>query len=179
MNRFFILIFTCIVLLLPPIVTQAHSEGIAQLIAVELDNCLVSVWTWPDPLLTGREVHIAALLAEKTEPGTTGAIILNSAVKVTFTPLAEGRVVTAPATHEQADVKFFYETKVRLREAGMYDITVDVQDDTWGCHGQVGFSLPVVAGLGVSWAVWVGAGAGVAALVGLGLWQRGRRRKDE
>jgi hypothetical protein len=158
------------------VVAQAHSEGTAQIIAVDVDNCQVSAWTWPDPLVTNQPAHVAVLVVEKAEVGTTGDILLDSAVAITFVPLSKAvDPITTPATHELADVKFFYETEVELDEEGMWDIIIAVKDDVWGCDGTAGFAIPVVAGslngllIGVVAVIVIGGGA-------VGVWQWRRRK---
>lgn len=175
MKRFAVFLLLFLSLVLPIMVAQAHSEGTAQLIAADVDNCQVSAWTWPDPLVTNQPAHVAVLVVEKAEAGTTGDILLDSSVEITFAPQAEtDERITTPATHELADVKFFYETEVELNESGMWDIAIAVKDDVWGCDGTTGFSIPVVASR-LNWLL-IGAVAVIVIGVGaVGVWQWRRR----
>jgi hypothetical protein len=176
MKRSVVFLLLCLSLVLPIVVVQAHSEGTAQLIAADVENCQVSAWTWPDPLVTGQPAHVAVLLVEKAEAGATGDIILDSNVEITFAPQSEAEApITTPATHELADVKFFYETEVELSETGIWDITIAVKDDVWGCDGSVGFAVPVVSG-GVNWLLWGGVVVMVIALAAVGVWLWRRRQ---
>ncbi|MBK9049472.1 MAG: hypothetical protein IPL78_00725 [Chloroflexi bacterium] len=75
MERLLVVTILFLALILPIVVAQAHSEGTAQLIAVDVDNCQVSAWTWPDPLVTNQPAHVAVLVVEKAEVGTTGDIL--------------------------------------------------------------------------------------------------------
>ncbi len=169
----FLLLFLSLVLSIA--VAQAHSEGTAQLIAADVENCQVSAWTWPDPLVTGQPAHVAVLLVEKAEVGTTGDIILDSNVEITFDPQSGAEEpISTPATHELADVKFFYETEVELSETGMWDITIAVKDAVWDCDGTVSFAIPVVSG-GVNWLLWGGVAVMVITLAAVGVWLWRRR----
>jgi len=176
MKRFAVFLLFFLSLVLPIVVVQAHSEGTAQLIAADVDNCQVSAWTWPDPLVADQPAHVAILLVEKAEAGATGDIILDSNVEISFAPQSEAQAsITAPATHELADVKFFYETEVELNEEGMWDITIAVKDDVWGCDGSVGFAIPVVKG-GLNWLLVAAAAFVVLGVGSVGVWQWRRRK---
>ena len=119
---------------------------------------------------------VAVLVVEKAEAGTTGDILLDSTVEITFAPQSEAEApITTPATHELADVKFFYETEVELNESGMWDITIAVKDGVWGCDGTTGFSIPVVAG-GLNWLLIGAVAVIVIALAAVGVWLWRRRQ---
>ncbi len=140
-----------------PLVAQAHSDGTAQLIGVDLGACQISAWTWPEPLVTNDPSHVSVLVVEKAPAGESGDILLNSEVEVVFTPQnGATESMTAAATHELADVKFFYETEAELAEAGTWDILIKVTDADTACAGEAGFAVPVTRGPGLNWGVVAG-----------------------
>lgn len=178
MKRIGWLLVLGILLVLPPLVVQAHSDGTAQLIGVDLGACQISAWTWPEPLLTNDPSHVTVLVVEKAPPGESGDILLNSEVEVVFTPQDNSvSVISAPATHELADVKFFYETKAELAEAGTWDILIKVRDDATSCTGEAGFSVPIAAGPILSWPLVAGIVVVLAGVIGMAVWQLRRRQK--
>ena len=170
---FLVLLFA---LILPPLVAQAHSDGTAQLIGVDLGTCQVSAWTWPDPLVSNTPSHVSVLVVEKAPAGETGDILMNSEVEVVFTPQDQPtETFSAAATHELADVKFFYETEDELPVVGTWDVLVKVQDDETACTGEAGFSV-VVTKPGINWLVIIGVGVVLVGAAVLGFWQLRRQQ---
>lgn len=180
MKRIGWLVGLLLALVLPPLVAQAHSDGTAQLIGVDLGACQISAWTWPEPLLTNDPSHVSVLVVEKAPPGESGDILLNSEVEVVFTP-QDGTIesMTAAATHELADVKFFYETEAELAAAGTWDILIKVTDADTACAGEAGFSVPVTSGPGLNWAVVGGVVVVLVGALGLAVWQLRQRQKAD
>ncbi|MBP7999369.1 MAG: hypothetical protein KA314_01160 [Chloroflexi bacterium] len=176
MKRFVGILWVGLGLILFPLIAQAHSEGTAQLIAADIGNCQVSAWTWPDPLVTGEPAHVAVLVMEKAEAGTTGDILLDSTVEVGFVPqTGTAQSIRVPATHELADVKFFYETEVSLAAEGMWNITIFAQDASTACGGEASFAVPVVKGGGNA-LLWGAVAALLLIVAGLAIWQVRRRK---
>lgn len=180
MKRISSLLVLCVALLLAPLVAQAHSDGTAQLIGVNLGACQISAWTWPEPLVTGDPSHVSVLVIETAPPGETGDILLDSEVEVTFAPQdGSSNAISAAATHELADVKFFYETEAELAEAGTWDILIKVRDDDTACEGEAGFSVPVSPGPVLNWPLVAGIVVIVAGAIGLAVWQLRQRQKAD
>lgn len=176
-KRFVIFAFALLVLGVSVRVVQAHSDGTAQLIGVDLGTCQISAWTWPEPLVTNSPSHVTVLVTEKAEAGTTGEILLDSEVTVRFAPQnGSAAEVSLTATHELADVKFFYETKERLGTEGVWDVVVTVADETTNCQGSASFSVPVQKGSLLKWFLWGGVVVALVVAIVMG-WQQAQKRQ--
>jgi len=169
----------CVLVLVVSIrVVQAHSDGTAQLIGVDLGTCQISAWTWPEPLVTNSPSHVSVLVTEKAEAGTTGEILLDSTVAVSFVPQdGSAAELTGAATHELADVQFFYEMEEMLTTVGMWDVTVTVTDAATDCAGEASFSVPVEKGSVLKWFVWGGVVVVLVAAIVVGWWQVQKKQK--
>lgn len=178
MKRVWLFVLLVMALIGSTLAVRAHSDGTAQLIGVDLGACQISAWTWPAPLVTNTPSHVSVLVTEKAEAGTTGEILLDSAVTVEFAPQdGSSALVSSEATHELADVKFFYETEELLATEGVWDVTVKVTDEATGCEGEASFAVPVEKGSLVGWYLWGGVAVLLVAALVFGWWRVQQKQK--
>lgn len=178
MRRVWLFVLLLIALIGSTYAVQAHSDGTAQLIGVDLGTCQISAWTWPAPLVTNTPSHVSVLVTEMAEAGTTGEILLDSNVTIRFAPQdGSSAEQSSAATHELADVKFFYETEGKLATEGMWDVTVMVTDAASGCEGEAAFAVPVQKGSLWGWFLWGGVAVLLVAALVFGWWQVQQKQK--
>jgi hypothetical protein len=142
----------------------AHGGGTPQLVHQVAGPYAIYASTSPDPLRVGTmHVTVALVLPEDEEP------VLNANVQIIAMPPA-GAQVTAAATHENAQIKSFYEADLPVDTPGRWRVTVAYQDGD--AAGSATFTVEVMPaaidrrliglgaallGLGVA-AVWIGRG---------------------
>ncbi len=115
---------------------QAHGGGTPQLVQAPAGAYEVYTWTNPDPARVGI-VHVTVALVEPA----TQQPVLNAAVQV-LAQLAEGgQEAAAPATHDNAAIRTYYEADLELPAAGRWQITVAHSDAAGG--GSASFDLEV------------------------------------
>jgi len=129
------------ILLLAVQPVRAHITGTPHLVNAPAGNYLVTVWTAPNPVRTD-DFHVIVGVTRPEDP----SLILGETVMVTAVP-ANGRhpAVTAQATHEQSDNKFFYEAYLEVEEEGLYEVAVTVGAATVGEQNGVTFTIAVEA----------------------------------
>lgn len=178
-KRFVSLVLTVLVLVVPIRLVQAHSDGTAQLIGADLGTCQISAWTWPEPLVTNSPSHVSVLVTETAEAGTTGEILFDSAVTVSFVPQDGSTAeLTREATHGATNEELFYEAEQTLATAGMWDVTITVADRDTACEGQASFSVPVQKKSQLSLFLWGGVAVLLLAALVFGWWQVQKRQKE-
>lgn len=103
--------------------------GTPQISNQEMGPYRVFVWSDPQPAQVG-EYHVAVALTENIPGDTTGFAgdaVLDAEVLVTVTHAGDGTTLTAPATHENAVNKVFYEAEFDLPEVGQWQVEISVQ----------------------------------------------------
>lgn len=136
-----------------PMHVQAHGGGIPFVTNEPLGEFVASVWLNPSPLETGA-IHVTVGLAKDE------SVVLNQRINVMLVS-AENGTLQAPATHENAANRFFYEADLEVANAGDYMLIVEVE-------GQTGYLETDVTVQAPSWtrSPWVGfAALGIVALI--------------
>lgn len=129
---------------------QAHTEGKMQLSAEPAGPFKMTVFTSPDPAVTG-EIHVAALiyLAEDASP------LLDANVTVEMKPLEDnGPVQSSPAVLGEAENKLLFEAVLDITAPGPYLVTVTVEEGN-GQSGEASFEMDVSSGDGFNWLVLI------------------------
>ena len=119
-----------------PAPAQAHGGGTPQLVQAPAGAYEIYTWTNPDPARVGV-LHVTVALVEPA----TQQPVLNAAVQVLAQPVDGGPEATAPATHDNAAIRTYYEADLELPAAGRWRITVAF-DDAAG-SGSASFELDV------------------------------------
>lgn len=114
----------------------AHGGGTPQLVQAPSGPYQLYAWTNPDPARVGV-LHVTVALVEPA----TQQPVMNAAVDVLADASQDGQSVSAPATHENAVVKTYYEADLDLPSAGPWQITITHNDDAGS--GSASFSLDV------------------------------------
>lgn len=145
----------------------AHGGGTPQQLQSPTGAYKVYVWTNPDPPRAGT-VHVTVALVDpqSEEP------VLDAAVQVVATP-AEGAPVTSAATHEEATIKSYYESDLKLPAAGPWQMAVSYQ--LGEAVGQAGFELQVQPASAS--AQRIGLGLALLAVGAGAFWLIRRRRR--
>jgi hypothetical protein len=124
----------------------AHTEGKMQLSAEPAGPFKMTVFTSPDPAVTG-EIHVAALifLAEDASP------LLDANVTVEMEPLEDsGSVQRSPAVLGEAENKLLFEAVLDISAPGPYLVTVSVEEGG-GQSGEASFEMDVTSEGGFNW----------------------------
>lgn len=154
---------------------EAHAGGQPQLINGQAGPFLVSVWSLPNPLVSGEVNFILAVAETQTINGVDEAVVvLDADVELIFTSEA-GETIRVDATHQNASNKLFYEAYFELPEAGEWNAVVNVNYE-----GESG-SVPFVAAadappLNINWTL-LGGIVLVLLAVGWFIWQA--RQNDD
>jgi hypothetical protein len=114
----------------------AHGGGTPQLVQAPSGPYQVYTWTNPDPARVGT-LHVTVSLVEPA----TQAPVLDADVQILAQAPDGGQTESAPATHENAVIKTYYEADLDLPAAGLWQITV-AHSDAAG-SGSASFSLDV------------------------------------
>ncbi|MFZ2360109.1 MAG: hypothetical protein WA040_12275 [Anaerolineae bacterium] len=115
---------------------QAHGGGTPQLVQAPSGPYEIYTWTNPEPPRSGL-VHVTVALVDPA----TQQPVLNADVQIVATPDGESQPVAAPATHQNAVIKTYYEADLELPTAGPWQISV-VHSDRGG-SGSADFTLNV------------------------------------
>ena len=140
------LILSSVLLLLSTGTVDAHTEGKMQLSAQSAGPFKMTVFTSPDPSVTGN-VHVAALifLADDASP------VLDAEVLVTMVSTdSGGDSATVPATLGDAENKLLYEAIFDINDPGNYLVTVGVVSTGVG-SGEASFELEILSSGGFNW----------------------------
>lgn len=170
-------LLVAISLITPEGQAEAHAGGQPQLINGQAGPFLVSVWSLPNPLVSGDVNFILAVAETQTINGIDEAVVvLDADVELIFTS-EDGETIRVDATHQNATNKLFYEAYFELPEAGEWNAVVNVNYE-----GESG-SVPFVASadtppLNINWTL-LGGIALVLLAVGWFIWQARQGNDDE
>jgi hypothetical protein len=139
---------------------NAHGGGTPQLVQAPSGPYQVYAWTNPDPARAGV-LHVTVSLVEPASQQP----VLDAEVQILAQWGEESPPIAAPATHENALIKTYYEADIELPTAGVWQITV-AHSDAAG-RGRASFLLEVKPAT-FNWRP-IGIGA-VLALIALGAW---------
>ena len=139
---------------------QAHGGGTPQLVQAPSGPYQLYTWTNPDPPRAGI-VHVTVALVDPA----TQQPVLNADVQIVATPDEGNQPVSAPATHENAVIKTYYEADLDLPAAGPWQFTV-AHSDAAG-SGSAGFTLDVQPAARNWRPIAIGA---VLAVIAVGAW---------
>lgn len=151
----------------------AHTEGKMQLSAEPAGPYKMTVFSSPDPAVTG-EIHIAALIftAEDASP------VLDAQVFVEIEPLEEpDQAIVAMAELGDAENNLLYEAILDVASPGLYQVTVVVQNGE-DQGGSASFELDIASSGGFNWPLVIAA-AGVVLVLVIGIVIRLRGRQPE
>ncbi|HAJ34236.1 MAG TPA: hypothetical protein DCL15_00890 [Chloroflexi bacterium] len=142
----------------------AHGGGAPQITDAPAGPYRLFAWSSPDPWRTGGAVHLTVAVTMVDASGQTMPI---SDATVTAVLMAEGQpasTVQLVATPNPTAAGF-YEADGELPVAGVWRIEVLVSGAAGAGSGV--FTTTVQPGASLNWVMWVGAGVGVLALVGI------------
>jgi hypothetical protein len=125
---------------------SAHTEGKMQLSAEPAGPFKMTVFSSPDPAITG-DIHIAALIfvAEDARP------VLDADVLVTVEPVdGEGPSQKSQAVQGDSENKLLFEAIIDVSAPGLYEVSIAVEDAD-GQSGQASFELEVTSDEGFNW----------------------------
>jgi len=142
---------------------EAHTGGKMQLASEDAGPFKLTVWTSPDPAVTG-EIHVATAVAS----AETALPILNSEVYIEMIPQdGQGESLSGQATTDNSSNRFLYETIFNVSSEGLYEVTITIVGPgvDWG---EATFDLevgsPPPLGLGIA------ALVGLAVITGVAVW---------
>jgi hypothetical protein len=164
-------------LLLMSLPVSAHGGGTPQVINAEVGPYVVSIWTQPDPIVTGT-VHVTVSLSEqnvndngRVEPGVP---VLNQEIVLLATLPDEGvPAISTRVTHADATNKLLYEADFDLEQTGTWQMELAINDAY-----ELPFTLDVRTPSPINWTL-VGGVLLVVALVGWLVLQRRRTAQSE
>lgn len=124
-----------------PLAVQAHGEGAPQLSRAEVGPYRIYVWTDPETVQTGEDLHVTVALVRpvagqegKEEP------VLGAEIQVRLTDLERNRPpLTVQATHENALNKLFYEAQATVPRSGPWQVDLLVSGEEGA--GEIGFAI--------------------------------------
>jgi hypothetical protein len=142
---------------------QAHGGGTPQLVQAPSGPYQLYTWTNPEPPRAGL-VHVTVALVDPT----TQQPVLDAGVQIVATPgdaAQEIQPVSAPATHENAVIKTYYEADLDLPAAGLWQFTI-AHSDAAG-SGRAAFTLDVQPAARNWRPIAIGA---MLAVIAIGAW---------
>ncbi len=142
----------------------AHGGGTPQLVQTPAGPYLVYAWTNPTPVRVGT-LHVTVAL---TDPATDEPV-LNVPVEVILTPSDGGALVSAPATHDKATIKSYYETDLEIPTEGAWQATISLQSPQGA--GETSFPIDVQPQSISRWLL-IGVGAVVVVVVAWFFWPK-------
>ena len=154
-------------------VAQAHGGGGAP----HLSNAVVgpyrvSAWTQPSPLRAGN-MHVSIAVSEppaSNAAAEAGSPVLDAIVNVRLNPVDQtGETLAAPATHQNATNKLFYEADLTVPAEGQWQVTILVEGPAGSGHAN--FQIEVLPPSPFNWAFWGGGLALVLLAAGWILWK--------
>lgn len=153
----------------------AHAGGQPQLINGEAGPFTVSVWSLPNPLVTGDVNFIVAVAETRTFNGQEEAVVVLDADVDLLLTAADGEEISVSASHQNATNKLFYEAYFELPEAGDWDAVITINYD--GQSGSVPFTVTADSPpFNINWTL-IGGIAIVIIAVGWFIWQS-RQHKE-
>lgn len=121
----------------------AHAGGTLQLANETVGPYLMSLWTLPEPLRAGEELHVSLFLLTPTDSGGSSQdFILDANVEVVATAAGGQDVQRGPGLHIDPNDPFYYETDLFVDDDGVWEVTVLVDGPDGG--GEVNFSVEVL-----------------------------------
>lgn len=142
---------------------EAHAGGKMQVSSEDAGAFKLTVWTSPDPAVTG-EIHVATSVAS----AETALPILDAEVFVEMIPQnGGGETIEAQARTDNSANQFLYEAIMEVPDEGLYEVSITVigAGTDWG---NVAFDLevgePTPFGLGLI------ALVGLAVITGIAVW---------
>lgn len=125
----------------------AHGGGTPQLVEELAGPYEIFAWSNPEPARVGT-FHITVALVEPT----TDQPVLDANVLIHAAPLAEAAAspIVAPATHQNATIKTYYETDMEMPAAGAWQVTVTYTDTNGTDGGSASFPVEVQEA-GINW----------------------------
>jgi hypothetical protein len=170
--RFWVVLFVTGLLLVSGLPVSAHGGGTPQVVNEAVGNYVVSVWTQPDPLVTGT-VHVTVSLSERIvndsgriEPGQP--VLNQEIVLITTAPGEDDPTDSIPVTHANAANKLLYEADFDLEQTGTWQIVMFVNG-----VDELPFTLDVRSPSPINWTV---AGGIMLIVVVIGWFVLQRRR---
>ncbi len=164
--------------LMLPLPTLAHGGGVPQITDAPAGPYRLFAWSSPDPWQTGSAVHLTVAVTVVDAAGETTPV---SDAQVTVVLTAEDEP-TQPTQRVQFEATpnpaatGFYEADGELPVAGAWRVEVLVNGALG--EGSGVFTNTVQPRSSNNWLIWLGAGVGVLALVGLvGMRQRTAKAK--
>lgn len=154
------------------LVARAHAHGGGELVVrlAPAGPYSVSVWVNPPQPRVDAPVHFTVGVASQAD----GTPMLDAVVDVELRGVDDATAVyTAPATTDQSVNKLFYETDMDITAPGIYAATARVEGPDGG--GDVTFTVDVGEGGSPNWLA-LGL-AGLAIVLGIGLWRSARQRE--
>jgi hypothetical protein len=126
----------------------AHGGGTPQLVEEPAGTYEIFTWTNPEPARVGT-FHVTVALVEPA----TDQPVLNAGVLIHAAPAGTDTAtqpILAPATHEKATIKTYYEADLELPTAGPWQITVAYTGTNGIDAGNASFPLEVQEP-GINW----------------------------
>lgn len=142
----------------------AHGGGTPLLVQEPAGPYLVYAWTNPTPVRVGT-LHVTVAL---TDPATDKPV-QNVPVIVTLAPAEGGAPVSAPATHDKATIKSYYETDLEIPKEGAWQATISFQSPQGA--GEASFAIDVQPQSISRWLL-IGVGAVVVVVVAWFFWPK-------
>lgn len=142
----------------------AHGGGTPQLAQTPAGPYLVYAWTNPTPVRVGT-LHVTVAL---TDPATDEPV-MDVPVTVTLTPANGGASVSAPATHDKALIKSYYETDIEVPAGGPWQVAIAFQSPQG--PGAASFPIDVKPTSFTRWLL-IGVGGVVVVVVGWFFWPK-------
>lgn len=125
-----------LLIVFPPRMALAHTDGAIQLTSAPAGPYKVTVWTWPDPPRVGDiHISIALVLAEDASP------VLDAKVIIEVRSLSGDVTLSAPSTTENSENKFLYESAMDFPDSGIYTVTINVGGSD---EAEVAFQMEVL-----------------------------------
>lgn len=152
---------------------QAHGGGgTPHLSNTVVGPYRVSVWTQP-ALLRAGNMHMSIAVSEppaSNAAAEAGSPVLDAIVNVRLNPVDRaGETVTAPATHQNAVNKLFYEADLNVPAEGQWQVTILIEGPAGSGHAN--FQIEVLPPSPFNWAFWGGGLALVLLAAGWTLWK--------
>ncbi len=127
-----VLCLTVLICALPARPVHGHAGGEPVIAEAPAGPFVLYVWLDPAPAVAGEQ-HVT-ISVNAPVPGTVDeetVPVLDAEVWVSATAAGDpDRVVSAPATHEQAANKLFYEARLELPQSGSWQLAIAIVSGT-------------------------------------------------
>lgn len=150
--------------LLGPLHVRAHGGGVPQITDAPAGPYRLFAWSSPDPWQTGAAAHITVAVTMVDAAGQTTPVS-DAQVTVVLTAAGEPPQRMQFEATPNPTAAGFYEADGELPVAGAWRVEVLVNGVLGAGHGV--FTNAVQPGRSNNWLIWLGAGIGVLALVGV------------